>query len=173
VFRSVPARPPPRPSPRRQPHLRYRAVTHWARIGPRRILGGGVELTHAAVSPLPPNPSYSIVARTEGYTHAATVWDVVPRSRAHFPSPRAQRSVTIRHFPHLAVRHGHGDAPPTSTCSAPAAPAASASAMTAATLATCVSRWYERCVWKSWKPQPSWRPAAWITVCCTMRSFAS
>ena len=41
-----------------------------------RESGRGWEIAHAAVSRRPPIPISRIVARTEGYTHAAKVWDL-------------------------------------------------------------------------------------------------
>jgi hypothetical protein len=58
------------------------------------LLGGWVLFTELIcsvepVSPRPRNPSNTIVARTEGYTHRERL-SVVPRSRVHFLSPRAK-----------------------------------------------------------------------------------
>jgi hypothetical protein len=54
-----------------------------------------LEMPHAAVSPRPPNSSHAMVARAEGYAHAAKSMGVVPHSRAIFCLPRAKPVLTL------------------------------------------------------------------------------
>jgi hypothetical protein len=46
------------------------------KVANRDVRDFGWAIAHAAVSPRPPNPSYTIVTRTEGYTCDAKVWDL-------------------------------------------------------------------------------------------------
>jgi hypothetical protein len=61
----------------------------------------GDEETHAAVSPRPPNRSTTIVARTEGYAHAANVLGGVSRSAVILCRPAPNPTNT-------SVYHGWG-----------------------------------------------------------------
>jgi hypothetical protein len=60
-----------------------------AKVANRNGRDFGWEIAHAAVSGRPSISLDAIVARTEGYTHAANVWDV-SIAQAIFLSPRAK-----------------------------------------------------------------------------------
>jgi hypothetical protein len=62
----------------------------------------GWEIAHEAVSRRPPISLYTMVARTEGYTCDASVWDFVYRSRAILCRPVPNLSVAIRNICHRA-----------------------------------------------------------------------
>jgi hypothetical protein len=59
----------------------------------------GWEIAHAAVSRRPPISLYTMVAGTEGYTHAAKVWDLsLVREPFSVAACQTFFSVTIRNF---------------------------------------------------------------------------
>jgi hypothetical protein len=98
---AVPLRVRPRAEGRTQ---RRRACPHCcAAMQKLRIVtcgGFGWEIAHAAVSRRPPIPLFAIVARTEGYTYVAKVWDLSIVQGPFFcrPVPNLNLNVTIRNF---------------------------------------------------------------------------
>jgi hypothetical protein len=64
-----------RPQP--NPHLTRPRLPYDAKVANRNVKDFGWEMRaiHGAVSRRPPISLYTIVARTEGYTYAAKVWD--------------------------------------------------------------------------------------------------
>ena len=63
----------------------------------------GCEIAHAAVSRRPPISLYTIVARTDGYTYAAKVWDLSLVQGPVSVAPCQTLNITIGNFS-IAVR---------------------------------------------------------------------
>ena len=72
-----------------------------------RSVSFGWEIAHVAVSPRPPISLDTSVSRTEGYTHAASVWDLCIVQGPFSVAPCQNISVTIRNFL-IAVRRTTG-----------------------------------------------------------------
>jgi hypothetical protein len=85
------------------------------KVANRDVRDFGWAIAHAAVSPRPPNPSYTIVTRTEGYTCDAKVWDL---SIVQGPlSVPLFHSITIRNF--CIAGRGVATEPRTACCTIP------------------------------------------------------